>query len=76
MKEASFMALSTSNNKGSFLMDSSFYGASYYLGLLYSVAHSNIGQGTMDYCVQLTTLLQEARGGNISITDGVGAVPG
>ena len=72
------MALSTSNNKGSFLMDSSFYGASYCLGLLYSVAQVILAreQGTMDYCLQLTTLLQEARGGNISITDGVGAVPG
>ena len=56
-------------------MDSSFYAAPFSLGLLYSVAHSNGGQGTMDYCVEHNTLLQEARGGHISITDGVGAVP-
>ena len=37
--------------KESFLMDSSFYAASFSLGLLYSAAHNNVGQGTMDYCV-------------------------
>ena len=35
----------------SFLMDSSFYEASFYVGLPYSMAHNNVGQGTMDYCV-------------------------
>ena len=56
-------------------MDSSFYTASFSLGWLYSAAHNNVGQGTMEYCVEHNTSLQEARGGEISTTDGVGAVP-
>ena len=35
----------------SFLMDSSFYESSFSVGLPYSMAHNNVGQGTMDYCV-------------------------
>ena len=37
--------------KESFLMDSSFYEASFSVGLPYSMAHNNVCQGTMDYCV-------------------------
>ena len=35
----------------SFFMDSSFYEASFSVGLPYSMAHNNVDQGTMDYCV-------------------------